>query len=88
MSEHGPFCPAFTAPAIGIFPAIEVIGECTCGSSFGVHATHCCVRHWCKYGEDDTCPVMDGTVEGLSPEGCEWCGEDRDAGARAGLLTF
>jgi hypothetical protein len=42
-----------------------------------VHATHCCVRHWCKYGDED-CPVMDGTVEGVSADACEWCENHRE----------
>ena len=23
-----------------------------------VHTEHCCVKHGCKYGEDDYCPVV------------------------------
>ena len=44
-------------------------------SDIGVHATHCCLEHGCKYGDDD-CPVMMGTVDGLSAEECEHCIED------------
>lgn len=25
-----------------------------------VHTAHCCLRHHCKYGEDDTCTVVQG----------------------------
>lgn len=46
----------------------------------GVHATHCCPRHGCKYGygmheEELECPVSQGTVPPLYPEnnGCERC---------------
>jgi hypothetical protein len=28
-----------------------------------VHTRHCCKVHGCKYGEDDTCPVVQGRVE-------------------------
>lgn len=28
--DHGPFCPGFSAPKIGRFPAIEATGECKC----------------------------------------------------------
>jgi len=28
--DHGPFCPAFTAPTIGRFHAVEATGPCTC----------------------------------------------------------
>lgn len=30
--------------------------------SIGVHASHCCKWHGCKYGDDD-CPVVSGEVE-------------------------
>jgi hypothetical protein len=36
----------------------------------GVHQTHCCVEHGCKYGEMD-CPVALGTVTQDYP--CEDC---------------
>lgn len=26
--------------------------------NIGTHVTHCCERHGCKYGEDETCPVV------------------------------
>lgn len=29
---------------------------------YGVHASHCCVMHGCKYREDD-CPVVNKVVE-------------------------
>lgn len=35
MSDHGPFCPAFTAPKVGRFPAVEATGPCNCKSSSG-----------------------------------------------------
>lgn len=36
-----------------------------------VHTEHCCFFHGCKYGENDTCPV----VTGLKPQSfpCEDC---------------
>lgn len=36
----------------------------------GVHEHHCCVRHGCKYGNDD-CPVVSG--ETLQVYRCEDC---------------
>lgn len=30
--------------------------------TIGVHATHCCKWHGCKYGDPD-CPVSNGEVE-------------------------
>ncbi|WP_081235193.1 MULTISPECIES: hypothetical protein [Pseudomonas] len=39
-------------------------------SNTGVHESHCCARHGCKYGDDD-CPVVQGRVEQLYP--CEDC---------------
>jgi len=47
-------------------------------SNVEVHASHCCVRHWCKYGDDD-CPVMNGTVDGISFEACEMCEMERES---------
>jgi len=39
----------------------------------GVHRTHCCILHGCKYG-DENCPVILGNVE----QGylCEECDAD------------
>lgn len=46
----------------------------------GVHATHCCPRHGCKYSygqpkKEQECPVAQGTVLPCYPEnnGCERC---------------
>lgn len=39
-------------------------------SDLGVHATHCCKRHGCKYG-DEKCPVELGHVAGN--KSCEYC---------------
>lgn len=39
--------------------------------SIGVHLTHCCVVHGCKYGDKD-CPVEEGTHQQTGP--CESCG--------------
>lgn len=30
------------------------------GLSYGTHISHCCIKHGCKYGEDDECPVVNG----------------------------
>lgn len=45
----------------------------------GVHRTHCCDKHGCKYGEDK-CPVVLGSVKQDYP--CETCGtcDRRDGG--------
>jgi hypothetical protein len=40
----------------------------------GVHQTHCCVLHGCKYGDDENCPVFTGEVEQLYT--CEYCDMD------------
>ena len=29
-------------------------------SDRNVHTEHCCAKHGCKYGEEDTCPVWLG----------------------------
>ena len=39
----------------------------------GVHETHCCVDHGCKYGDED-CPVASGQLKQLYP--CEECREE------------
>ena len=39
----------------------------------GVHATHCCKRCGCKYGNSD-CPVVIGTIKAV--HGCEDCEAD------------
>jgi hypothetical protein len=40
---------------------------------WGVHETHCCSKHGCKYCDTD-CPVVLGLTEQQYP--CEWCKED------------
>lgn len=40
-----------------------------------VHATHCCARHGCKYGDPD-CPVETGHIE--AEYECEYCDWERD----------
>lgn len=37
---------------------------------YGVHETHCCVHHGCKYGNED-CPVFSGEI--IQKYGCEDC---------------
>lgn len=38
----------------------------------GVHETHCCVLHGCKYGNDD-CPVVNGQIkQTYQCEGCRF----------------
>lgn len=39
-------------------------------TNIGVHETHCCSDHGCKYGDED-CPVVKGTVEGIRCESCD-----------------
>lgn len=40
----------------------------------GIHATHCCAEHGCKYGDED-CPVVTGKVQ--QRYDCEECIEHR-----------
>ena len=40
---------------------------------WGVHETHCCVLHGCKYGDDD-CPVVNKLTK--QKYICEQCEED------------
>lgn len=48
--------------------------------NMGVHASHCCQRHGCKYGfyphEDAACPVVAGDV--AQKYLCERCAESAD----------
>ena len=37
---------------------------------WGVHKTHCCLKHGCKYGDPD-CPVILSLIEQKYP--CEFC---------------
>lgn len=39
-------------------------------NKIGVHRTHCCIMHGCKYGDED-CPVLIGVV--LQDHLCEDC---------------
>lgn len=39
---------------------------------WGVHKTHCCVYHGCKYGDED-CPVALKLIEQVYP--CETCSD-------------
>lgn len=41
----------------------------------GVHASHCCARHGCKYFEED-CPVVTGQVKQLY--NCEECDDEAE----------
>jgi hypothetical protein len=42
----------------------------------GVHETHCCVRHGCKYHGVGQCPVESGKIIQKHP--CEWCDQDKE----------
>lgn len=42
-------------------------------SKYGVHASHCCIEHGCKYGDED-CPVASGEIR--QEYICEYCDDD------------
>ena len=42
-------------------------------NNYGVHASHCCKWHGCKYGDED-CPVTNGQVAQMYL--CEDCYDD------------
>jgi len=42
-------------------------------NEYGVHTAHCCVKHGCKY-EDENCPVINRKVR--QQYTCEWCNDD------------
>ena len=44
---------------------------------YGVHNTHCCKVHGCKYGDHD-CPVEFGTAEGIRCDDCRYDDQDLD----------
>lgn len=39
----------------------------------GVHVTHCCLKHGCKYNNKD-CPVASGKLKQEYP--CEFCDDE------------
>lgn len=39
-----------------------------------VHRTHCCVKHGCKYGQHNECPVTLNLVKQKYP--CQYCNEE------------
>lgn len=44
-------------------------------SKYGVHQTHCCIIHGCKYGDED-CPVVSGEIKQAYP--CEYCSDENE----------
>lgn len=43
-------------------------------SKWGVHISHCCLMHGCKYGDED-CPVVTGeAVQEYTCESCDYAG--------------
>ena len=54
------------APPVPLTPIKTSINK----SFWGVHETHCCIEHGCKYGYGD-CPVVTGETEQKSK--CEEC---------------
>lgn len=63
---------AFNRTAEKYAAAMVKVGE---AQRAGVHGTHCCVKHGCKYGEDD-CPVELGKV--IQEHPCEECDDQLD----------
>lgn len=72
----------------------DVAAEASRDAAAGVHASHCCYRHGCKYGGDQ-CPVVAGLAQRTMCEVCdeeirEWwplivaMNKAYDAGRRAG----
>lgn len=46
-------------------------------SEYGVHRTHCCSKHGCKYGNRHKCPVQNGTIKQDFPcHDCIYEGDD------------
>jgi|ERR1017187_1222748 hypothetical protein len=40
----------------------------------GIHLSHCCLKHGCKYGDGDDCPVESGEM--TQEYRCEQCYQD------------
>lgn len=62
----------FDAEDQSLLPDHVMLHCARCFASFGVHDTHCCKRHGCKYCDDD-CPVQYSDAAGIF---CEMCQED------------
>ena len=53
------------------------------------HATHCCKIHFCKYGDDELCPVTIGTeVQEYPCEMCTYEAEERGVDLRPGEVAY
>ena len=52
-------------------------------SKYGVHRTHCCINHGCKYGYED-CPVTNGIIK--QDHLCQDCCDDGDSELTLGQL--
>lgn len=51
--------------------------------NIGTHVTHCCLKHGCKYNEDE-CPVTKG--EHIQEFACEYCTSSTTLKARLAEL--
>jgi hypothetical protein len=51
---------------------------------YGVHESHCCPKHGCKYGDED-CPVVNRKTDKYNL-GCESCQEEYEHPTRDALL--
>lgn len=46
---------------------------------WGVHETHCCILHGCKYGNNENCPVCNGLIkQRYICETCNWVSEENN----------
>jgi hypothetical protein len=50
---------------------------------YGVHRTHCCKKHGCKYSNDN-CPVASGEI--VQSHACEFCHDDEEDGSNVVYL--
>lgn len=53
--------------------------------NWGVHETHCCAKHGCKYGDED-CPVVIGFIK--QKYDCEDCIYEREELSRCKYCGF
>ena len=54
-------------------------------SHYGVHRTHCCIKHGCKYGDED-CPVTTGEIK--QDYECEDCRPGDSFKTKEYLINF
>lgn len=71
MKEFVELLPHETHHRVDMFEFLSKMDKNVKTGDLTVHSNHCCYTHGCKYGEDDTCPVVQMKV--LQRYQCEEC---------------